>query len=326
MNLGVPSTLIVDGEFFLHRVMHLPAFIEMKNSQGMSTGGVFGVLQTIYGTMLKFPGIRKCIVVWDSGHSQRRKEILPEYKGNRAPKVGKEAEYEAFRNLFESQKLAARESLPLFGTRPAILPCKEGDDIIGWFARSCTEDIVIASEDRDLLQLVRPNVSVYHPIKDKFICHQNFRQEVGVPRHLFLLRKALLGDTSDNIPGIPQVAETTVDRVMRVVVDMLAADPTRTARGLLQEACCTQISVDPRNRRRYTSIIENFDTIRQNLILMDISKEPFTAEDAAHLTWVLDSASGVFQEVKALTFLTVMEFNLFKDDWGTFSGPFRRLR
>jgi len=326
MNKFNPRTLLVDGEFYLHRVLHIPEIADLKTSLGEQTGGVYGVLHTLYLSLLKFPAVQKCIVVFDTGHSIRRMELFPEYKANRKPKPGEEEAYALSKIAFQKQKDLLLESLPLFGTRLAVLPCKEGDDILGWYAKECREDLVIATEDKDMLQLINDHVAVFQPIKDNFVSNLNFRTVTGIIKPLFLLRKAIVGDASDNIPGVPTVGATTADRLLKVAEDLTAQRKIRTLQDALVQSVGIQRDVDTRNRKRYDRILESMDVISRNLKLMDIRLEPFSGEEDSELRRVLDSSSGIFQEMKALHFLERMEFKQLTAGWAEFSRPFRSLK
>jgi 5'-3' exonuclease len=318
--------MVVDGDYFLHRVMHVPDIANMHDGNGRRTGGVYGMLQTLHEALKKFPGVRKCIVVFDTGHSARRLELFPEYKANRKiVKEGKEEEEANRKEVFQLQKDLCMGALPFFGCRLSVLPCKEGDDLLGWYARTLKEDLVIATEDKDLLQLVNRHVSVWQPIKGNFVSIHNFSEIAGVCKPLFLVRKAIIGDPSDNIEGVKGAGKVTVDRLMKVATDYLVQKRANTGSELLRLACETQMGIDTRNRNRYRKIMENGDRIVRNMRLMDVRIEEFTPEEEQKLHETLSSGAGCFKEMEALTFLAEMEFKQFKAVWDQFSRPFRLL-
>lgn len=314
--------MLLDGDFFLSRVMHIGEFREMRNSEGEETGGVYGLFQTMKTALNRFPGTRKVIVVWDTGRSVRRLALWPEYKANRK---SDDPEYLRYKTEFERQKQVCQSILPAFGCRVALLPCAEGDDILGWYARKCPEEKVVVTEDKDLLQLVDVTTAVYQPIKDNFVTLGNFRKVAGSVKPLFIVRKAIEGDSSDNIPGVPKMGKTCTDRLMKVMHDLLAQGRCATGRELLVESCKVQKKVDTRNRARYESVILHLDDVTRNMKLMDVRKEALTEAEEKSLRAVLDSGSAVFREMEALGFFERMEFKSFIEAWGHFSSPFRRL-
>lgn len=326
MNVLAPTVVAVDGEFFLHRVLHIPEFVEMATPAGVRTGGIYGVVTTIQNTLNKFPGVRRCLVVFDSGHSMRRQTLFPEYKMNRAPSPDKEEEHRKFRELLTHQKMELIRNLPYFGVRLATLPCKEGDDILAWLSKNAGGQLVIASEDKDMFQLISSNVAVYRPIRQEFVCLDNFRQMVGVHKALFLVRKAMLGDPSDNIPGVPKAGEVTVDRLTSAMEHLLAQRVSGKLSDVLVEACKIQEGVDTRGRSRYQSVAANLDLISRNLELMDLRREPFTPEEDSVLRASLDTLNGCFDEEGARRFLQEFEFKSLHNSWEEFSRPFKVLR
>lgn len=324
-----PALAIVDGEFFLHRVMHIPEYWEMKTTEGEPSGAVYGILSTIRTSLLKFPGVRRCIVTWDTGHSERRLSIYPKYKGHRGPK--KDAteeellEYTERKRRHQLAKDTFLTGLPLFALRNAFLPCKEGDDIIAWFVSRAKEDVVVITEDRDLLQLVKPNVAVYLPIKDKFIHFQNFEEETGSMKSLFLLGKAIIGDKSDNIDKVPQIGKTRVSRLMEAAGELVRSGEAKTLSSALLKGCEVMQTRDTRGKKAYQTLARSTDIVSRNLDLMDLRREPFTSSEEDSLRRVLLPESGCFHESKAVSWLNVWEMKEFIDNWAEWSRPYRQL-
>ena len=142
-------------------------------------------------------------ITWDLRQDpdavNHRLEILGEqYKGNR----DKEKSAEAFKNVEHVDKLTT--SLGIKNLYPKAL---EADDIIAWLClkKYQTDPAIVISTDKDLLQLVSEYVHVYNPIKDQLITTSNFKDIVGVDQDIYLSYKAVMGDKSDNISGIPKV-------------------------------------------------------------------------------------------------------------------------
>jgi 5'-3' exonuclease len=326
VNALSPTVVAVDGEFYLHRILHVPEIANMKTASGMCTGGLYGVLTTIHTTLCRFPGVRRCIVVFDSGHSARRLSILPEYKRNREPTPDKLAEYTEYRARLVDQKERLIRILPSMGVRLAILPCKEGDDILGWMSKNVPGLLVLASEDKDMLQLVSDNVAVYRPIKNEFVTVENFQAATGVPRSLFLLRKAIGGDQSDNIAGVPKAGEVTINRLMETVAHIVAQRKAEKLSQAVVDACDIQMGVDTRGKARYQSIKDNLSIVSRNLDLMDLRREPFTPSEEDALRLVLDSGSALFEEAHIRKTFQELEFQSLLAIWEDFSRPFRGLR
>lgn len=324
-----PRTLLVDGTFFLHRILHLPNFVAMQTSEGRRTGGVFGFVNSLRVTLREFPTLNRCYVCWDNGRSKRRLELLDSYKANRdlpadAPeaKVREKAGYE---KLFVDQKLLVQEILPSLGCRQLALPNREADDLIGWMTFNHPDAKVIATEDKDLYQLVYDWATVYRPILKMKVTKEDFFAIVGVPQPLYLLYRALIGDKSDNIPG--HLGETVADRLIAKVAELWKQTPDRKLSETLADACDIQVEEDRRNRKKYARIKESEDTIRTNLQLMDISQEvaSFLEEESQTLQAVVESKPTYFNEEAFFPHTQELEFNSIINDFVSWTYRFRGL-
>lgn len=311
-----PQHLLVDGTFFLHRILHLPAFATLTTTDGRPTGGVFGFINSIKTTLSQFPTIDHCYVCWDSGRSQRRLKLFPSYKANRdiTPDMEphKRREKEEYQELFNGQKRAVQAGLSSLGIRQLALPDREADDIIGWMVHHRPVPKVIASDDMDMLQLVYDYADVYQPIKKMRVTAENFFQITGIPKPLFLLSKAILGDKSDNIPGVEKVGDTVGERIMKKVAELWSAqgEQRNPLSKLLVAACEGLKETDKRNKKKYQSAIDSDDRIRQNLALMSIAQEvaTFTDTESEKLGALIDLPAN-YNEVKFIEFSQQMEFN-----------------
>ena len=207
----VNPLLLVDGNNLVARMTHV--FLGLK-SVGIDNGGLFGSIQVLSRFLGKFEfsGIYFCV---DKGVPEFRKkavlasnkignpdgDMILEYKGNRP-----DAEDE-FKAEYIRQIKLAEEHLPKLGINVAYALGYEADDVIAGLARSAKsrrQRVVVYSNDGDMVQLKDDSISVYHPTKDIFI------QEV--PKGL-LIKKAIVGDSSDNIKGVPGIGAKRADAV-----------------------------------------------------------------------------------------------------------------
>ena len=184
--------LYIDGSNLIHRSHWVS-----KNSK-VSSVYIFLTSIKKYVNLFQTTDI---YIAWDSRRDRdsvnHRREILgEEYKGNR----DKEKSAEAFKNVDHIDRITS--SLGIKNLYPNTL---EADDIIAWLSnvRYKNEKAIIISTDKDMLQLISENVHVYNPIKDEHIDLQNFNDIVGIERELFVSYKAIMGDKSDHISGIP---------------------------------------------------------------------------------------------------------------------------
>jgi 5'-3' exonuclease len=193
------GTLIIDGNSLGHA-----AHNATKLSVGtMQTQAIFGMVKSSRLLAEKYPGWSQ-LVLWD-GSAQWRKDIYPEYKGNRKAKDEKQA---AHKQAYKDQSPFVRKALQLVGVRQMLVTSLEADDMAGILVRRAKGDIVLVSGDQDWLQLVRNGVTWFDPIRDHTVGIGNFTEFTGYfsPRE-FLEGKALMGDTSDNIPGVGGIGE-----------------------------------------------------------------------------------------------------------------------
>ena len=208
------DTIIIDGHNLAIRCAEVPGLDALKDAQGRHTGAIVGVLRSLGSFRKKFPGA-DVVVVWD-GSSQRRKAVFPDYKANRAANGASRIPSGSNGSSFD-QVHWLREVLPLLGVKQAWNPEEEADDVIATIVRKHPEkNYVVISTDRDLLQLVSDRVRLFVPGKDKLFDAATVESEFGVrPEHMVDLR-AIDGDTSDNIPGVPGFGLKTAAKLLRL--------------------------------------------------------------------------------------------------------------
>jgi 5'-3' exonuclease/transcription antitermination factor NusG len=206
------DTIIIDGHNLAVRCAVVPGLDSLTDTKGRHTGAIVGVLRSLGSFRKKFPGA-EVIVVWD-GSNQRRRTVFPDYKANR-PTGGVIPSGSNGSSLDQVHWL--REVLPFLGVKQVWNPEEEADDVIAALVRKDPKkNYVVITTDRDLLQLVSSNVRLFVPGKDKLFDATTVEVEFGVrPEHMVHLR-ALDGDTSDNIPGVPGFGLKTAAKLLRL--------------------------------------------------------------------------------------------------------------
>src|SRR6476659_6367074 len=190
--------LLIDGHYYVYRSFF--AIPNLSNSRGEPTNAIFGFTKTLR-LMVKHLQAELGAVVWDEGLPQKRVELQPAYKETRKPMVPQ---------LEFIQKLT-----PLLGFRNISLPNTEADDLMGCYAIAACKrtgmDVVLATNDQDLVPLVGPCVKIYTTAKadlpspkDAFalLGEEQVTAKWNVPPGLIGDVLALTGDSVDNIPGI----------------------------------------------------------------------------------------------------------------------------
>lgn len=205
--------LLIDGNNLAHRVFHTNSGL-LTTKDGEPSGVIRGTLGSIRGMLEKFPEVTKVIVVWDGGKADWRKEVYPEYKAQRDYGKDDPEKAERYAGLW-SQIDTLNENLHKFGVNSIKVGGWEADDIIALIARKAEIHTMVVTSDKDMLQLISDNVSVYSPYKDRVITPLNFEDETGVEFNAYIGYRALLGDPSDNIIGIPGIGEKTAQTLMK---------------------------------------------------------------------------------------------------------------
>ncbi len=223
--------VLVDGSSYLYRAFH--ALPPLTNSAGQATGAVKGVISMIRRLHKDYPD-SPLAVVFDAKGKTFRDEMFPEYKAQRPPMP------DELREQIEPIHAIVRAmGLPLL--------CVEGveaDDVIGTLARQAAargRPVVISTGDKDMAQLVDEHITLVNTMTDTVLDVAGVEQKFGIPPHLVIDLLALMGDKSDNIPGVPGVGEKTALGLLQGIggldaiyagLDKVAELPFRGARTM----------------------------------------------------------------------------------------------
>lgn len=181
------------------------AVINYTNTQGTHIGGLVGFLRSLaYAINLTQP--TRVICVFDGeGNITNRKNLYADYKGNR--KLKRITNWSSFDSLEDESSSVSQQLLRLIDylkqlpVNISVIDKLEADDIIGYLAPKFDQSIIM-SADQDFLQLCSNTVQVYSPIKKKFYGPKEVYDEYGLWPQNFINYKVLMGDSSDNLPGV----------------------------------------------------------------------------------------------------------------------------
>ncbi len=191
--------ILVDGSSYLYRAFHaLPNF---STSHGKPTGAIYGVVNMLRKLLADYAPER-IAVVFDAKGKTFRDDIYPEYKAHRPPMP------DELRAQIEPLHAIVRA----LGIALLIEDGVEADDVIGTLARAATAagwDTLISTGDKDMAQLIDGQVRVVDTMKDALYDRAAVVEKFGVPPERIVDFLALVGDTSDNIPGVPGVGPKT---------------------------------------------------------------------------------------------------------------------
>ncbi len=195
---------IIDGSAYIYRAYH--AVAPLSNSKGMQTHAVFGFIN-ILRRLLREKNPRYLAVAFDSRGPVFRHDIYREYKANRPPMPADLAE----QIPYIKQYVAAAN------IRVLEQAGVEADDLIASAVRSLQRagyKVIIVSGDKDLLQLISDDVVMWDPMKDKFMDALEIRRKYNVTPAQLLDCFSLIGDSSDNVPGIAGIGPKTAERLI----------------------------------------------------------------------------------------------------------------
>ncbi|MES9955010.1 MAG: DNA polymerase I [Candidatus Thiodiazotropha sp. 6PLUC2] len=200
-----PPFVLVDGSSYLFRAYH--ALPELSNSKGEPTGAIVGVLNMLRRLFNDYRP-EHIAVVFDAPGGSFRNEIYPEYKANRPPMP------EDLRCQIEP----LHEIIQAMGLPLVMVSGVEADDVIGTLASQATDEgvkTVISTGDKDMAQLVNPLVSLVNTMSETTMDEQGVVEKFGVRPDQIIDYLALVGDSSDNIPGVPKCGPKTAAKWLK---------------------------------------------------------------------------------------------------------------
>jgi len=195
--------LLIDSmNTFLRSFAIIPAI----NPQGNHIGGLVGFMKSL-GYAIKLIQPTRVILVFDGqGNITNRRNTYSDYKANR--QIKRITNFNVFSTLEEESDSVSTQMLRLLDylkTLPvniSIIDKIEADDTIAYLSQKLKDDVIIYSADQDFLQLVNKRITVYSPIKKKFYRPQDVYDQYGLYPQNFITMKCLMGDKSDNLPGV----------------------------------------------------------------------------------------------------------------------------
>ena len=195
----MPTLLLVDGSSYLYRAVH--ALPDLRTAAGQPTGAIRGVLSMLRVLEADYKSDYRA-VVFDAKGKTFRDDWYPEYKAHR-PSMPED---------LAAQIAPLHECIRAAGWPLLMVDGVEADDVIGTLSRQATNagiDCVISTGDKDLTQLVNPRVRLVNTMSNEVLDEAGVKAKFGVPPQRIIDYLALVGDTSDGIPGVPKVGPKT---------------------------------------------------------------------------------------------------------------------
>jgi DNA polymerase I len=208
----------VDGSGFIFRAFH--ALPPMTRPDGTPVNAVFGFTNMLAKLLKEHVGTH-IAVIFDAGRLTFRNRLYDAYKAQRPPPPEE----------LIPQFALIREATEAFGVPAIELADWEADDLIAAYTQAATDaggQVTIVSSDKDLMQLIRPGVDMLDPIKQKPIGPQEVMEKFGVTPDKMVEVQALIGDSTDNVPGVPGIGPKGAAQLINEYGDVeavLAAAP-----------------------------------------------------------------------------------------------------
>lgn len=274
------TVLLVDALNLFFRNFTTLNFI---NPSGNHIGGLVGFLRSL-GSMIKETGPDKIYIVFDgTGSSNSRKNLIPEYKQNR---VGRKI---SNNNIYTSYEEESEGKVNQIGRLIHYLKCLpvhiisvdgcEADDVIAYLAKYFKDrgkQSVIASSDKDYLQLIEDDLMVFRPAEREFFNQEKVLAKFGVLAENYILYKTILGDNSDQISGIKGIGEKTLNKIYPELKERkLTLDD-------LIEISSTRYK-DKSTGKHHSQIILQSDKLEKNYKVMDLSNPLIQPEQIQEL-------------------------------------------
>ena len=195
--------ILVDGSSYLYRAFY--ALPDLKNSSGQSTGAIYGVINMIFN-LLKNYNPKHLVIVFDAKGKNFRHDIYPKYKIQR-PVMPCELQVQ----IEPLHRLIKALGIPLISINNV-----ESDDVIGTLSKKIYEEddihILISTSDKDLAQLVNERTFLIDTMKNKVLDVAGVKEKFGVFPEQMIDFLSIIGDKSDNIPGLYKVGPKTASK------------------------------------------------------------------------------------------------------------------
>ena len=278
MSAGTAGKLVlIDGSAYIFRAFH--ALPPMNRKDGTPVNAVFGFTNMVM-KLVDDLAPDHAVVVLDKASNTFRNDIFPEYKANRG----------APPDELIPQFPLIREATKALNLPMAEMEGFEADDLIAAYAKegiAAGMEVVIVSSDKDLMQLVRPGVTMLDPMKQKTIGPDEVVERFGVGPDRVVDVQSLAGDSTDNVPGVPGIGVKTAAELINTYGDL----DTLLARA-----------EEIKQPKRRENLIEHAEMAR-------ISRQLVTLDENAPLPVVLDDANFKPYEPEVLTaFLVEQNF------------------
>ncbi|BAS47535.1 DNA polymerase I [Aggregatibacter actinomycetemcomitans NUM4039] len=235
--------VLVDGSSYLYRAFH--AFPPLTNSAGEPTGAMYGVLNMLKSLISQVQPSH-IAVVFDAKGKTFRDEMFEQYKSHRPPMP----------DDLRKQIQPLHDMIRALGIPLLVVDGVEADDVIGTLASQASKNgqkVLISTGDKDMAQLVDDNIMLINTMNNSLLDRAGVIEKYGIPPELIIDYLALMGDSSDNIPGVAGVGEKTALGLLQGIgsmaqiyanLDKIAELPIRGAKKLGEKLLAEKAMAD----------------------------------------------------------------------------------
>jgi len=290
--------MIVDGnnDFVRHYIVN-PSL----STNGQPVGGIVGFLQSLQklDRSIKPDSI---VVVWDgAGGSKKRKSLVKTYKEGRKPiRLNRnvrnlEANEETDNRIWQQVRI-----LEYLNKTPVIQfmkPDIEADDIVAFVSnlpRFSDWQKVIVSSDKDFIQLCDDNTVLFRPIQKEVLNKKTIINDFSISPINFALARAMVGDKSDNLPGVPGVGLATAAKRLPFLVE----ERSYYIEDVMNY-CQKKVDEDT-NIRFYSSILEHEDVVKLNYKMMQLYAPQMSVQSKMHVEHTIENFECEFNKTEVI--------------------------
>ena len=265
--MSVPKLVLIDGSSYLYRAFH--ALPPLSNSKGQPTGAVLGVVNML-NKLIKDEAPQRIGVVFDAPGRTFRDDLFDQYKAHRAPMP----------DDLRSQVQPLLDAVAAMGLPLLRIPGVEADDVIGTLARRAVEagyEVLISTGDKDMAQLVGPGIGLINTMSNTRMDREGVKLKFDVFPEQIVDYLALIGDSSDNIPGVSGVG------------------PKTAAKWLLEHQTLDALIANAANISGKVG-----ENLRSELAILDLSRKLATIDTAVTLSHTPEQLIAVAPDVERL--------------------------
>jgi DNA polymerase-1 len=292
-----PRLFLIDGYALIYRAFFAMIGRPLRTGRGENTSAVWGVANFVHRLFAEY---EPEFLAWvhDAG-SSFREDVYPEYKATRE-KLDDELQEDFDRSVERIEELLEAMAVPLVAVEGY-----EADDVIGTLADQAAAQgvaVAIVSGDKDFYQLIGPGVTLLNPgrrgpsaIQEQWVTLANAHERLGVPPERVVDYLALVGDSSDNVPGVHGVGDKTARKLIEEYGDLEA---------ILAHAG------DVKAKRVREALAAEADNARLSRELVTIRRDVPVELDLAELqaaSWDLDALRGLYGELEFHALLRTLE-------------------